>query len=208
VDWLTRVGPPTTGSDVRAPEARKGEERSTRGVAALLDGVHEDRSHSVLDLGTAAGSSLQLYGRFAQRVRFADILSHVPSIHGGPNLVDALPPQPEAPYDLLFAWDILDCLFPYERPRLIQRLAEISSIDARLHVIVDTSDSEIRQALRFTLLASGRMLCEPTGANQPSRGRMLPAEVEKILLPFQVVRAFTLKGGLREYVAVRRGAGH
>jgi hypothetical protein len=32
---------------------------------------------------------------------------------------------------------------------------------------------------------------------------MLPAQVERTLAPFKVVRAFTLKGGLREYMAVR-----
>jgi hypothetical protein len=88
---------------------------------------------------------------------------------------------------------------------LVERLAEVSAVDARLHVIVDAAEDDLRQPLRYTLVGPDRMLCEPTGPPQPARGRMLPAEVERVLKPFHVIRAFTLKGGLREYVAVRRG---
>lgn len=204
MDWLPQTG----SSGAIAPSVDlvpEGKERPTPGVAALLDGVEEDRSHSVLDLGAAAASGLRLYGRFARRVRFADILSGGAPKQVWQTLVTALPPQPESPYDLLFAWDILDRLFPDERPRLVKRLAEVSAVDARLHVIVDAAEDDLRQPLRYTLLGPDRMLCEPSGPPQPARGRILPAEVEKVLKPFQVIRAFTLKGGLREYVAVRRG---
>lgn len=204
MDWLPQPG----NSSAIAPSVDlvpEGRERPTPGVAALLDGVEEDRSHSVLDLGAAAASGLRLYGRFARRVRFAGILSGGTAKQGWQTLVTALPPQPESPYDLLFAWDILDRLFPEERPRLVERLAEVSAVDARLHVIVDATEDDLRQPLRYTLLGPDRMLCEPSGPPQPARGRILPAEVEKVLKPFHVIRAFTLKGGLREYVAVRRG---
>jgi hypothetical protein len=33
---------------------------------------------------------------------------------------------------------------------------------------------------------------------------LLPAQVEKLLEPFDVVRAFTLRTGMREYMAVKR----
>jgi hypothetical protein len=47
------------------------------------------------------------------------------------------------------------------------------------------------------------MRCEATGPARSTPPRLLPAQVERVLAPFKVVRAFTLKGGLREYVAVR-----
>ena len=47
------------------------------------------------------------------------------------------------------------------------------------------------------------MRYEPAGAPRPARSPLLPAEVERLLAPFHVVRAFTLKGGLREYLGVR-----
>lgn len=179
-------------------------ERATPGVAAMLEGVGEDRSHAVLDLGQAADSALKVYGRFARRVRFADLLGRGDLPRGWSAIVGALPEQPEQPYDLLFAWDILDRFFPEERPRLVQRLLEISAPGARLHVVVKSSEKATRQPLRFTLLDLNRMRCEPTGPPGPGRRPLLPAQVEQILEPFHVLRAFTLKGGLREYVAIRR----
>ncbi len=204
VDWppeFERTSLLATGESedvVRGPV-----ERATPGIAALFDGVPEDKSHAVLDLGTAADSSLRVYSRFARRIRFADMLAEVRSPHGWDALPGALPLQPERPYDLVFGWDVLDRIFPEQRPLLVQRLAEVSSLDARLHLVVESTERASAHPLRFALLDVDRMRCEPTNSGRPVRRPLLPAEVERLLAPFQVLHAFTLKGGLREYVAVR-----
>jgi hypothetical protein len=212
VDWLRRRTPqpdgaaqaPTTASAAsQASPAAQAVERATPGVAALLSGVAPDGSHAVLDLGQASEASLRLYGKFARKVRFADLLAAA-SEGGWPKALSDLPAQDDHPYDLLFAWDILDRISPEERRRLIARLTQLSSTDARLFVGVDASGSAMSHPLRYTLLDVDRLRCEPTGPARPARPPLLPAEVEKVLAPFQVMRAFTLKGNLREYVAMRR----
>jgi hypothetical protein len=170
----------------------------------MLDGILEDRSHSVLDLGPASEAGFQLHSRFARHVRFADLLEDCASTGTWSREIDALPARPKHPYDLVFAWDILDRLLPEARPHLVRRLAEITAPAARLHVVVDASQAGPSRPLRFTLLDIGRMRCEPSGLPGPERGRILPAEVQRLLAPFEVMHAFTLRGGLREYVAVRR----
>jgi hypothetical protein len=172
-------------------------------VAAFLQGVSEDRSHAVLDLGPASEASLGVYSRFARRVRFADVVAAASSPQGWAGAVSALPLQLERPYDLVFAWDIMDRLDAEGRKRLVERLTEISAPDARLHLIVEASERTVTTPLRFALLDVDRIRCERTGPDRSSPSRMLPAQVEKTLSPFRVVRAFTLKGGMREYVAVR-----
>ncbi len=207
MEWLRRIGrPPRPAARPSAEPAPERVERAAPGVAALLDAVSEDRSHAVLDLGPAANSSLRVYSRFARRVRFADLLATDPSVEGWDAVLSAVPPQPERPYDLVFAWDILDRLGPEERLRLVKRLVELSAADARLHVVVEDAGRATTHPLRFTLLDVDRMSSEPAGSERSARPPLLPAEVGRLLAPFQVVRAFTLKGGLREYVAVRRGA--
>jgi hypothetical protein len=178
-------------------------ERQTPGVAAFLQGVTEDRSHAVLDLGPASESSLNIYGRFARRVRFSDVLAAATSPQGWAGAINALPPQPERPYDLVFAWDIMDRLDAEGRKRLVERLAAISAPDARIHLMVEEAEKAATVPLRFTLLDVDRVRCEATGPARATPPRLLPAQVEKVLSPFKVQRAFTLKGGLREYVAVR-----
>jgi len=206
LDWLRRLRRVASGAPeapiVAAPEPVL--ERATLGVATLFDGVREDRSHAVLDLGPADGSSLEVYGRFAGRVRFAD-LSAMAGSDGWGAALDALPPQPERPYDLLFVWDLLDRATPEVRPRLVARLAEICAPDARLHLMVEASDRGTTRPFRFSLVGTDRMRYEATGDQGAAGPRLLPAEVERLLSPFKVVRAFTSQVGMREYVAVRGG---
>jgi hypothetical protein len=204
MDWLRRTGrAPTPDATAPGEPPSAAIERTTPGVASLLEGVSADRSHAVLDLGAATDSSLQVYGRFARWVRFADLSATADSTEEWAAAVDALPPQPQRPYDLVFAWDVLDRIPPPERPRLIQRLVEISAPDARLFVVVDSSGSATSPPLRFTLLDTDRMRFEPAGPARPTWPPLLPAEVERLIAPFQVRHAFTSQVGLREYVAVR-----
>lgn len=201
--WLRRGDRSRRSSDEPSDgSADEAVERSTPGVAALLDGLDEDGSHAVLDLGAAVDANLRLYGRFASRIRFADLLS-VRSRRGLTSALDEVPPQPDRPYDLVFAWDTLDRLFPPERPLLVERLVEVSAADARLHAVFRSSDAGTTAPLRFVLTDVDRMRYEPAGPPRSAGPPLLPTEVEELLSPFRVVRGFTLRGQLREYVAVR-----
>jgi hypothetical protein len=207
VNWLGRLGrqrPPSEPEpDEAVPEAT---EAASPGVAALLEDVREDGSHAVLDLGAAAASSLGVYGRFARRVRFADLAGHAMSPEGRGSvtaLLAGVPAQPDHPYDLVFAWDILDRLYPEFHAPLVARLAEVTAPHARLHVVARGSDQRIARPLRFRLVDIDRMCYEPMGPAREVRPRHLPAQLAHLLEPFHVVRGFTLKGDLREYVALR-----
>jgi hypothetical protein len=207
VNWLNRIGrsPPV---DAPAPADAEPEsvEGAAPGVAALLRGVSEDRSHAVLDLGPASDRSLRVYSRYARWIRFADLLGEAwrPRAQGSPaGLLKTVLPQPERPYDLVFAWDIMDRLFPDDRPRLVEWLADITAPDTRLHVLVRASEAAPMRPLRFSLIDIDRIRYEPTSTARLPPSRLLPADVAKLLAPLHVVNAFTLKTGFREYVAVR-----
>jgi hypothetical protein len=210
VKWMRRTGDVPAGVSPASPAvAAQGEservERISPGIAALFDGVGEDRTHAVLDLGPASASSLRLYGRFARWIRFADLLSATGSEAEWRAAVAGVPPQPQRAYDIVLAWNVFDRVAPEERPRLVERLAAITAPDARVHVIVESAAEALRQPLRFTLLDVDRMAYEPTGRPLLPQPPLLPAEVERLLGPFHVTRAFTSRVGFREYVAVRRG---
>lgn len=206
MEWLRRIGDflsPSGGSTDASDTADRTDERSAPGVAAMFRGCRRDGGHAVLDLGPAAGSSLQVYQRYARSVRFADLLTER-SEHGLAEALDTVPIQPDRPYDMVFAWNTLDRLLPRERTRLVQRLVEICASDARLHLVTDAHEGASRSPpLRFALLDVDRVRFEPAGPTQPNRNRLLPADVEELLGPFHVARGYTVKGGLREYVAVR-----
>jgi hypothetical protein len=156
----------------------------------------------VLDLGPASDQSLRVYGRFARWIRFADLLGEAwwPRAEGSAAGLQL--PQLDRAYDLVFAWDILDRLFPDDRSDLVRWLADNTAPGARVHVVVRASEDAIACALRFTVVDVGHIRYEPAGTSRLPQSRLLPAEVAKVLAPLQVLRAFTLKNGLREYVAV------
>lgn len=214
MDWLRRIGDllsPSPAEEAPDEPAPGPVERSAPGVRAMFERVREDAGLAVLDLGSASGTSLRVYRRFADRVQFADLLS-VRARQGFNAALDSLPDRPDRPFDLIFTWHALDRLRPRERRRLVERLAELSAPDARLHAVVGgvgatgTGRDEAGEIPhRFGILDTGRIRYERSGRSEPYRERLLPADVEELLAPFSVARGVTLKSGLREYVALRGG---
>ncbi len=177
--------------------------RAAPGVSTLFDGLKPDGSHTLLDLGPASEQHFRLYSEFARRIRFADLVPSVRYGAGWEAADRALPPEPRHAYDLVLAWNFLDRLMPEERPWLVERLAAITAAGARLYTVVEATRDPLTRPLRFTLLDIGRVSQEVAGPAEPAGREILPAEVERLLRPFEVVHAYTLRQGLREYVAVK-----
>lgn len=201
-------GQPGTGWNARAtpgmaPASETARvERSSPGLAAFFEGLSADRTHAVLDFGAASGTGLLVYSEFARWVRFLDLLDDP-----APDLTvlaaGAIPPNPPRPYDIVLIWDILDRLPPEDRPRLVERLIDVTAPDARLFAVV-TADEHPGQVFRFSVLDSDKMWYEPAAQSAVIHPPILPAEVQRLLDPFKVARAFSSVAGLREYYAIRR----
>ena len=209
MDWLGRI---RRQSQAHAPVAAEPEEtprsfveRGAPGIEALFADQREDGSHAVLDLGASAETKLRLYSRYARRIRFADLVSDPPLGSAWADALALLRPHPEQLFDLVLAWNLLDRLPPEERPPLVRRLAQLTTPNARLYLLVDGSGAPTAPPLRFSLLELDRVRQEAIGPPAPTHPQLLPAEVERLLAPFEVVRAFTLRLGLREYVAIKGG---
>jgi len=214
MNWLARLvgaaepAPTVEGATSPDEEAAARQVRPSLGVGAVFDGVAPDRGHAVLDLGRAAEASFEVYGRYARRIRFADLLptDGAGSLSAATQAsIDAsIPAQPDHPYDLILAWDVLDRVAREGREPLVRALADRSCEGARLHIVVDPSEAPKTMRYRFTAVDVDRVRYEPTGEVVRAAPPLLPAEVERLLDPFEVVRAFTSRSGLREYVAIRR----
>lgn len=217
MNWLRRAGLGTSPAarpkepsptDQEAPPAPPPDrvEGAAPGVAEMLGEEErlteaEVRARSILDLGPASGTSLQVYRRFARRVGFVDLFAEWTD---GPDEdpMAALPAPQELPSDRIFTWDTMDRLEDgEERADLVRRLAGMVAPGGRVHLLVRSSESAPTRPLRFCLLDRDRMFYEPVGPPRPAGKPILPAQMETILEPFEVLRGFTLKGGLREYVA-------
>lgn len=208
--WLDRIaGEAPQAAEVppegEAVEPDRGEERTSLGLKELFDGVVSDDAHSVLDLGRAAASSFTVFGRYARRIRFADLLRDERRPDLSAAMAASVPVQPDHPYDLILAWDLLDRIDAGERGMVVRRLAELSAPRARIHVLVNASDRPLIQRYQYAVVALDKVRQELDGPERPVGDRMLPAEVERLLDPWEVVRAFSSRSGMREYVGVLRG---
>jgi hypothetical protein len=207
VDWLRLPwrGPPQE-ADAGPPEEETPDlsERAAPGIAALFDGLEEDGSHAILDFGAGGEGSFRLYSGFARRIRFAGMLRTPPRGTKWTEAMEALPPPPGGRYDLVLIWNLLDRITPEEHTTLVRRLVRLTSPGARLYAVVDTSGEPRVHPLQYSVLDLSRVSQQIDGPLVGANPPLLPAAIEKLLEPFQVEHAFTLRKGLREYVAVRR----
>lgn len=207
MDWLRRI----RRRPSEEPASREQEElapapveRAAPGVAALFEGLQEDGGHAILDLGSASPGNFRLYSRFARQIRFADFLVEPPEGAAWAQALRRLRPPPGQGFDLVLAWNLFDRLHSKDRVLLVERLVELTSPGARLYLVVDASGEAVTAPLRFSILDVDRVSQQMVGSPSPAGPQLLPAEVERLLGPFEVVNAFTLRMGLREYMAVKR----
>jgi len=203
VGWFGRSRRAPPGGDTAPPTAGATRDRASPGLATYFQGVPEGTGLALLDLGLASDTQLKVYGRFARRARFAGLLPDPPLGERWTEALESLPPNPDRPYDLVLAWDVLDRIGPEARPRLVQRLAELTAPGARLFTVVNLSGGATVEKLRFSALDEQHVREQVVGPPLPSYGHLLPAQLERLLRPFEVVHAYTLRSGLREYVSVR-----
>jgi hypothetical protein len=179
-------------------------ERRSPGLAALFGVLQEDGRHSILDLGAASGAHLRLLGPFARQVRFASLLAGAGRDEAWDDALRALPPNPARPYDVVLAWDVLDRLGAEGRAALVARLADVTAPRARLYAIAGAEGAGGAGRLAFTLLDHDRLAERPVDVTGAEIRPLLPAQMERVLMPFEVMSAFMLRSGAREYVAMKR----
>jgi len=206
VGWFDRGRRASTGPEPGddEPSGPSPEERAAPALEALFEGLEPDGSHAILDMGTANQPNLEFLSRFAERIRFAGLVPPGPGEAAElGTAVRALPPDPERPYDVVLLWNLLDLLGPGQRKALIGRLTRLTAPGSRLYAVVDPSAGSTVQPLRFTLSGPDRVVQEPVGSPEAAGPPLLPAQATRVLEPFRVVRAFTLRIGAREYLAAR-----
>lgn len=205
MSWLRRLISPaeTDGEEeeLQAPPPPRPTEGAAPGLEALFSRLSGPTDRSILDLGAASPANLEMFRRVARRVRFADLAEVVRSGGAWKDVLEPLGHRDGHPYDVILAWDLLDHLLPEEHQEFVHRLTGLAADGAWLHLLVRATDETPSHPLRFTVCDVGRIRYEALGPAHPRHAPILPAQMERLLRPFRVVQGFTLKGGLREYLA-------
>lgn len=209
MSWLRKIVDSGRDDELEepAPESSLPEpvEGAAPGLEALFSRMVGPADRSILDLGAASPSSLEVLRRFARKIRFADLRATTSTRGGWESVLEPLPHRSGHPYDVILAWDQLDHLLPEEHERFVRILEELSAEGALLHLVGRGTQGGRTHPYRFTLLDVARIRYEPVGPSRPAHAPILPAEMERLLRSFRVIQGFTLKGGFREYLAKRSG---
>jgi hypothetical protein len=106
---------------------------------------------------------------------------------------------------VVLAWDVLERLDPAGRSAFMARLVEVTAPRARLYAIAGGEGPQGAVPLSFTLVDRERVVERPAGVTREGHKPLLPAQMERVLAPFEVASAFMLRTGAREYVALKQG---
>lgn len=180
------------------------------GLGDMLAGLPDDRSSRLLDLGPLVVANYEAYLRHALRIRFAHVWRDAlptpgPGIDPRVDPARAVPHDDRtAPYDVVLAWDVLDCLDPEGAVSMVRRVASVCRPRARLHALFTGTGTRPTRPTRYAITGPGRVRpLDGDSRTVPATG-LPPAEVERRLAPFAVEHSCVLRHGSREIVAVLR----
>ena len=180
-------------------------------LKALLDSLHPEPRHAVLDLGPPLAGNIKLLSGLGCRVRIADLhrsLSAESVESRQPDAMAALlerllPLLPDERFDALLAWDVLDYLRPDQVSSLMARLTPACRPGALALVMVST-----RRQIPPGRPATGSSTGSPSscdGPLQPTRACPLYTQLDLAhLMPgFSVRRSYPVASGMQEYLLAR-----
>jgi hypothetical protein len=208
VSWFSR------SRSAAEPAPAPGGHRS-QSLKVLLDSLHSESRHSVLDLGPPLASNIKLLSGLGCRVRIADlhrslsaesIESRQPEAMGL-LLERLLPMAPDERFDALLAWDVLDYLRADQVSSLMARLTPACRPGALALVMVSTRRTIPARPLRYRIVDGDTLDCD--GPLQPTRTCPLYTQLDlaHMMPDFAVRRSFLLRNGIQEYLLARDAQG-
>ena len=187
------------------------ETHSSPGLKGALAGVPSDGSCKVLDLGPAVAGNLDFVSTFASRMHIADLLvgfdpnaaTQASDFERGMQALRDLVTLSEGTFHLVLAWDVLAYLSSQRADDLVGVLAELCSPEARLHVIVPTTEMMPAVPNRYRIVDEETLVYEPVTTDLTGAPKLPPNSVDRLLEGFGIEHAFVLRHGVQEYVATR-----
>ena len=177
-------------------------------LADLLRSREADRRWRVLDLGSANHNNMSFFlGRGASYVVEALYATTAPCRVGGRfdagsmrNLPDLLRFPPDARFDAILAWDLLDYLGAAGLAVLGERLAPHCHPRTLLHAMVAREGKLPAQPARWEIVDEQTIRQWPQGGPLLDAVRLTDASLQRALGAFRVDRSYLLQNGLQEFL--------
>ena len=179
-------------------------------LAAIAAHLSPDSGCRVLDLGAAVAANIDFYGGFAHHVRVVDavqeLASHVEEEgeEGGfETLIDKIWRGVVGEFDVVMAWDLVSHIDRDMARSVVSRLREVCRRGAKVYMLTYEGAVMPSTPQVFEIRSADRLLYRPASSGMVPAGKLPPADVERLLVGFQVESSFLLRHGVREYVVIR-----
>jgi hypothetical protein len=186
--------------------------RQSPGLQTILERLREDRLYRVLDLGPAIGSNISYFTEFADHIRVVDLLAEGSPVLEAAELdeeeevervVGTAFPEDWGPFDLVFAWDLLNYLEEATAHAVVQRLRLLCNTDASLFLMVVSAEEMAESPLQYWIRDSGTLEYRASSPRSLQAPGWPPSTVERMCRGFRIERSFVLRHGVQEYVAIK-----
>jgi hypothetical protein len=181
----------------------------SQALSILLERLHTERKHHVLDLGAASGANVDFFSGFRCKIYVADLFRALSSEPISPAGADGaasalferlLPYEDGTRFDAIVAWD----LFNYLKADVLSHLAgRLRGFCRRGTVMfaLGWGRAEIPvEPVRFRIGEDRRVTYDVSSPDTRACPRYAPREMERLMPGFRISRSFLLRNGLQEYV--------
>jgi hypothetical protein len=179
------------------------------GLNALLDTVQEDRTFSILDLGTALEDNVQFWSQFSCRLQIQDFYRSYQEWKAGAKPEEEfnevavsvmLPFSDDTVFDIILVWDLFNYFDLRELEVFIHRLSRWCRPGTRLFAMISILPDISLSPTLFRILNREQMIHEITTPETRLSPRHQPRDIVRLMERFTVSCSFLLRHGIQEYV--------
>ncbi len=189
------------------PEEAGGERLSAPAFRQLLQSLEREpgRKYRILDLARASGNHVTFFSRFRCRLQVAALAEELPAWRlreedPPPDPARLLPLPPEARFDLVLCWNLLDYLEPEPLSLLLGHLLPHLGPGSWLHAFIQTRGEMPSQPGEFLLLEDGQMEWRHDPGSTIQTPRHSRRTLERWLPGVRVRQSRLLQNGFQEYL--------
>jgi hypothetical protein len=179
------------------------------GLNVLLDGMRDDESYSILDLGSALEENVRFWSQFSCKLHIQDLYhsyrDRKAAVGPAEELEEAaisalLPFGDETVFDIILVWDLFNYFSMRELEVIVQRLSRWCRPGTKLFMMISDLPNIPVSPTMFRILNREQMIHEmPTKETRPCP-RHQPRDIARLMTRFTVSCSFLLRRGIQEYV--------
>jgi len=180
------------------------------GLLSTVIHLREGRKYKILDLGKAAGSTIDFFSKYSCRLHIADIVGQIAGIslsgkqEDSERLLRELAPGEDGEFDLIFAWDIFNYLSRRQFQILSYRLAQLGKPGSKMLAFILAENGDSCEPSIYKIVEKGSLIRESMRLSGKQAKWYSPGEVKQLMLGFEMDKAFQLRHGIQEYILIRK----